>query len=159
MVRLTEKQKKVLGLRARGYRNKQIAKMLFISEVTIHQHLRACCRKLKAVNTAHAIALATNAGILTCLDADGFAICNEGAQTLPEQLARNENISQTIVLTPKEHEILTCVLQGQTNAEIADKYQITLRTVETYFARMYRRNNVSGRMKLALVAMGANPAP
>lgn len=157
---LTDKQKRVLELRAQGYRNKQIANMLGISDVTIHQHLRACCRKLNAVNTAHAIALATTAGILTKLGDANHSAASEGARLSGVQTGGHApedapEAGHNIVLTPKERDILNCVLLGETNVEIAARYKLTLKTVETYFMRMSRRNNVSGRMTLALSAVGA----
>jgi LuxR family maltose regulon positive regulatory protein len=55
---LSEREREVLGLVARGMRNRDIAKELFISEVTVKAHMRNIMRKLGARSRAHAVSLA-----------------------------------------------------------------------------------------------------
>lgn len=50
-------------------------------------------------------------------------------------------------LTSREMEMLTMVLQGATNREIADKSSISERTVKTHLYRIYRKLKVKSRTK------------
>ena len=50
-------------------------------------------------------------------------------------------------LTNREMEVLTMVLQGASNKEIADKNSISERTVKTHLYRVYRKLNVKSRTK------------
>jgi len=50
-------------------------------------------------------------------------------------------------LTNREMEVLTMVLQGASNREIADQNSISERTVKTHLYRVYRKLNVKSRTK------------
>ena len=50
-------------------------------------------------------------------------------------------------LTNREMEMLTMVLQGATNKEIADSSRISERTVKTHLYRVYRKLRVKSRTK------------
>ncbi len=50
-------------------------------------------------------------------------------------------------LTTREMEVLTMVLQGASNKEIADRNSISERTVKTHLYRVYRKLNVKSRTK------------
>jgi DNA-binding NarL/FixJ family response regulator len=50
-------------------------------------------------------------------------------------------------LTNREVEMLTMVLQGASNREIADRSSISERTVKTHLYRVYRKLNVNSRTK------------
>ena len=50
-------------------------------------------------------------------------------------------------LTNKEMEVLTMVLQGASNREIADRNSISERTVKTHLYRVYKKLNVKSRTK------------
>ncbi len=50
-------------------------------------------------------------------------------------------------LTNREMEVLTMVLQGASNREIADRNSISERTVKTHLYRVYRKLNVKSRTK------------
>jgi DNA-binding CsgD family transcriptional regulator len=64
---------------------------------------------------------------------------------LPETL--QTHIPGLPPLTNREMEMLTLVLQGATNREIADKSQISERTVKTHLYRVYRKLKVKSRTK------------
>ncbi|GHA84437.1 hypothetical protein GCM10009069_04430 [Algimonas arctica] len=61
--RLTPQQTRVLSHVAKGYRNKQIAHLLEISESTVKLHRASALTKLHVSTTAEAIRLAVEAGI------------------------------------------------------------------------------------------------
>jgi two-component system response regulator DegU len=64
---------------------------------------------------------------------------------LPETL--QTHIPGLAPLTNREMEMLTLVLQGATNREIADKSKISERTVKTHLYRVYRKLKVKSRTK------------
>jgi DNA-binding NarL/FixJ family response regulator len=64
---------------------------------------------------------------------------------LPETIALN--VPGLAPLTNRERDILTLVLQGASNREIADKSSISERTVKTHLYRVYRKLNVKSRTK------------
>ena len=64
---------------------------------------------------------------------------------LPETL--QSHVPGLPPLTHREMEMLTLVLQGATNKEIADRSSISERTVKTHLYRVYRKLNVKSRTK------------
>jgi DNA-binding NarL/FixJ family response regulator len=64
---------------------------------------------------------------------------------LPETL--QTNVPGLPPLTTREMEMLTLVLQGATNREIADRSSISERTVKTHLYRVYRKLRVKSRTK------------
>jgi DNA-binding NarL/FixJ family response regulator len=64
---------------------------------------------------------------------------------LPEIL--NMNVPGLAPLTNREKEMLTLVMQGESNKEIAARSSISERTVKTHLYRVYRKLNVKSRTK------------
>ena len=62
----------VLQLVAAGHRNRDIGKLLFISEETVKVHLKHIMEKLGAKDRTHAVVLADRRGIVR-LDSDRWA--------------------------------------------------------------------------------------
>ena len=60
---LTPREKEVLSLLATGRANKEIAKTLFISEMTVKSHLNSIFRKLNVTGRLQAILYAINRGL------------------------------------------------------------------------------------------------
>ena len=69
---LSARESEVLQLVAAGHRNRDIGKLLFISEETVKIHLKHIKEKLGAKDRTHAVVLADRRGILR-LDSDGWA--------------------------------------------------------------------------------------
>jgi two-component system, NarL family, nitrate/nitrite response regulator NarL len=59
----------------------------------------------------------------------------------------------TYGLTRREFEILSTVVDGYTNKEIAEKYMISEQTVKHHLTSIFEKVGVSNRMELALLAM------
>ena len=75
----------------------------------------------------------------------------EKPMLLPETL--QTHVPGLPPLTNREIEVLTMVLQGASNKEIADSNSISERTVKTHLYRVYRKLNVKSRTKaIALLA-------
>ena len=53
------------------------------------------------------------------------------------------------VLTPREREIAAAAVSGATNREIASSLYYSVKSVEAYLTRVYRKLGVSGRGELA----------
>jgi len=64
---------------------------------------------------------------------------------LPETI--KSHVPGMPILTHREKEVLTLVLQGASNREIADKSSISERTVKTHLYRVYKKLNVKSRTK------------
>jgi DNA-binding NarL/FixJ family response regulator len=69
---LSARESEVLQLVAAGHRNRDIGKLLFISEETVKVHLRHINEKLGAKDRTHAVVLADRRGIVR-LDSDRWA--------------------------------------------------------------------------------------
>jgi DNA-binding NarL/FixJ family response regulator len=60
---LTDREREVLDLVARGCDNPTIARRLFLSEKTVRNHVSACLTKLQVASRAEAVAIAKDAGL------------------------------------------------------------------------------------------------
>lgn len=65
---LTHRQVEILRLVANGGTNAAIGRRLGITADTVNESVRKSCRKLGAVDRAHAVALALVSGVLTPAD-------------------------------------------------------------------------------------------
>ena len=61
---LTQREKEILELVAKGDTNSQIAEKLFVREVTVKTHLNSIFRKLKVGNRVQAVLLAQQTGLI-----------------------------------------------------------------------------------------------
>jgi DNA-binding NarL/FixJ family response regulator len=62
---LTEREREVLGLIARGLTNREIAEHLVISELTAKTHVSRILTKLDLINRVHAVVFAYETGVVT----------------------------------------------------------------------------------------------
>jgi DNA-binding NarL/FixJ family response regulator len=60
---LTDREREVLDLVARGCDNPTIARRLFLSEKTVRNHVSSCLTKLQVASRAEAVAMARDAGL------------------------------------------------------------------------------------------------
>ncbi len=56
-------------------------------------------------------------------------------------------------LSPRELEVLTLVAQGYTNQQVADRLYLSVKTVETYKARVMEKLNLGSRVELVRYAL------
>ena len=54
-----------------------------------------------------------------------------------------------IIFTPREQEVLQCLVNGKFDQEIADELRICLKTVSYHCGNIYRKLNVSCRNEAA----------
>ncbi|MBO0870848.1 MAG: hypothetical protein J2P15_20020, partial [Micromonosporaceae bacterium] len=68
-------------------------------------------------------------------------------------------VAARVEISEREAEILQALRDRLTNAEIAKKYFISVRTVETHVSNLLRKYGVADRRALAAVALAGTPAP
>ena len=59
----------------------------------------------------------------------------------------------TFGLTPRELEIVSTVVNGYANSEIAQKFEISIKTVKHHLTNIFDKVGVSNRLELALFAV------
>jgi len=96
---LTESERQVLALVARGLVNREIADTLCISTSTVKSYLHDACRKLKARNRAQAVILAFTRGYL---DLQGVYSLGELADLLSS--LNPEAVETLVELLKRKHE-------------------------------------------------------
>jgi DNA-binding NarL/FixJ family response regulator len=55
-----------------------------------------------------------------------------------------------VTLTPRERSVAILVHEGRTNQQIAHTLNISVKTVEAYLTRLYRKTSCSSRVELAV---------
>ncbi len=76
---LSERETQVLMLVAAGYENKQVARRLGLSRLTVRNYMRDACVKLGATNRTHAVVLAIMQKAIILPDqAEQQCICQDG---------------------------------------------------------------------------------
>jgi DNA-binding NarL/FixJ family response regulator len=68
-------------------------------------------------------------------------------------LAFDRRPQAEVSLTPRERSVVTHLLDGRTNDEIAAALGITTRTVEAHLARLFERLGIGSRTELATRAL------
>ena len=62
-------------------------------------------------------------------------------------------------LTPTERKVAQLVAAGRTNREVAAELFLSVKTVEAYLTRIYRKQGVRSRTELARVLLERSPEP
>jgi DNA-binding NarL/FixJ family response regulator len=60
-------------------------------------------------------------------------------------------------LTPRELDVLACLIAGMRNREIATELNISMSTVKSHLSSMYEKLGVSTRIQAGLVGLGIFP--
>jgi DNA-binding NarL/FixJ family response regulator len=71
---------------------------------------------------------------------------------IPEQGKRERSYN----LTPRELDIISAIVDGYTNKDIAEKYSIAEQTVKHHLGNIFDKLGVSNRLELALFAVNHN---
>jgi DNA-binding NarL/FixJ family response regulator len=95
------------------------------------------------------------------LGAAGFVVKTAPFATLLDAIRRvaaggfafDRRPQEEVSLTPRERSVVTLLLDGRTNDEIATVLGITTRTVEAHLARLFERLGISSRTELATRAL------
>ena len=95
------------------------------------------------------------------LGAAGFVVKSAPFATLVDAIRRvaagglafDRRPQAEVSLTPRERSVVTHLLDGRTNDEIASALGITTRTVEAHLARLFERLGIGSRTELATRAL------
>lgn len=74
---------------------------------------------------------------------------------LAKQLARP--LQPTLLLTPREREVLQCIATGKSNKHIAREMDLSVRTVETHRLNIKRKLGIEGQADLIRFALEQTP--
>ncbi|RJQ76754.1 DNA-binding response regulator [Pseudonocardiaceae bacterium YIM PH 21723] len=93
--------------------------------------------------------------------ADGHTVLSPAAArrlvaaTGQEQAARDRATAQVATLTDRETEVLTCLGEGLSNAQIAERLHLSEATVKGYVSRMLVKLDCANRTQIGLLAYHA----
>jgi len=76
-------------------------------------------------------------------------------KALHELMAQAANVPErkTYGLTPRELEVVTCIVEGCSNRDIAKQFTISEETVKRHLSNVFDKTGVSTRLELALFAI------
>jgi DNA-binding NarL/FixJ family response regulator len=78
-------------------------------------------------------------------------IIEEGSKET--SIPKKREIPKKDLLTPREQEVLALLTEGYTNKEIATKLFISEKTVKSHLSNIFKRLDVSGRIKAMVYAI------
>ena len=70
------------------------------------------------------------------------------------KLFASSHYSRLVHLTPREREIALWIASGDRNKEIANRLEITERTVKAHLTSIFRKLGLTDRLRLALFILG-----
>ncbi|MDO8547922.1 MAG: response regulator transcription factor [Nitrospirales bacterium] len=106
-----------------------------------------------AADTELLIAIRTVAAGRTFVDLPGFAMAAPDALATGPRTEPAGPRDQPSPLSEREHEVLALVAQGHSNREVADRLGISIKTVETYRARLMEKLELRSRADLVRYAL------
>jgi DNA-binding NarL/FixJ family response regulator len=74
-------------------------------------------------------------------------------QAVTETSTGKQNLRNSYGLSPRESEMVTAVLDGYSNPEIAEKYHLSEQTVKHHLSNVFDKLGVYSRLELALFAV------
>jgi DNA-binding NarL/FixJ family response regulator len=78
------------------------------------------------------------------------------ANRLVRELTRVDRKKDTVRLTKRERDVLTCLVKGHTNKEMADSMFISEKTVKNHLTSIFRKLGVKDRTQAAVYALKNN---
>lgn len=75
------------------------------------------------------------------------------ANRLVRELTRVDRKKDTVRLTKRERDVLTCLVKGHTNKEMADSMFISEKTVKNHLTSIFRKLGVKDRTQAAVYAL------
>lgn len=75
------------------------------------------------------------------------------ANRLVRELTRTDRKKDTVRLTKRERDVLTCLVKGNTNKEMADAMFISEKTVKNHLTSIFRKLGVKDRTQAAVYAL------
>jgi DNA-binding NarL/FixJ family response regulator len=145
---LTEREIEILQFVMVGLGNKQIGKVLKISDQTVKNHITTILRKLQAKDRTVAVVKALRLGRLKL--ADFQRLRDDLAQGL--LLERTPSTPRGAALSSREIEVLRCIMRGWTNTKIGRNLAISTNTVQNHMASIKTKLDVQNRTEAVLKA-------
>jgi two-component system nitrate/nitrite response regulator NarL len=131
--------------------------VMFTRSITTKQVIEALELGARGILLKDATAAELKAALVGVLEGDywiGERVSNPGDAM--EDLRRKAAMvpeRKTFGLTPRELEIVICIVEGCSNKEIARRYTISERTVHGHLSNIFGKCGVSTRLELALFAI------
>jgi len=72
------------------------------------------------------------------------------------ELTRTDRKKDTVRLTKRERDVLTCLVKGHSNKEMADSMFISEKTVKNHLTSIFRKLGVKDRTQAAVYALKNN---
>ena len=118
--------------------------------------IRGCCRDDIEPDQLKYVVEAVQKGELWIRRALSWYLLNELVTITQEKNKIKQAVSDLLAnLTRREYEIATLVGNGESNKQIARLLAITERTVKAHLTEVFRKLDVTDRLKLALIVKGS----
>ena len=75
---------------------------------------------------------------------------NKLSKSEPKMNTKRSLASNTIRLSPREHDVYTCLIQGMRMDEAATNLGLSVNTVKTHIKRIYRKRKVGSQIELIM---------
>jgi DNA-binding NarL/FixJ family response regulator len=123
------------------------------------ERFRTLAKKDGSINFEESLLMLTNVCALLHALPDDFMVVRQElfketkllVQRAREVLAKTEKFLLRPRLTPREQQVLSYVLLGKANKEIADQVNLSVRTVKFHVSSLLLKYGVRGRGELAAV--------
>jgi len=118
--------------------------------------VRGCCPRDIEPQHLESVVLAVQKGELWIRRSLTRRLLNELWTIALEKNQIKQNSSSLLAnLTRREHEIAKLVGNGESNKQIAQRLDITERTVKAHLTEIFRKLDIGDRLKLALIVTGS----
>jgi DNA-binding NarL/FixJ family response regulator len=135
---LTEREREVLRRIAHGQSTRQIAKGLAITPSTARTHAHNVLLKLGVHSRIQAVARAAPI-----------------PDPMPVPVPEPRDADPLGALTLREHEVLSCMVDGLTRASIADRLRLSPHTVRTHARNVLAKLGVHSTLEAAALVRGS----
>ena len=139
---------------------KELAPKTAVLALTMHEDDQYFFEMLHAGASGYVPKRAAPDELLTAIRAVGrgevYLYPSLASRLVQDYLKRAESGDQTLVydnLTPREREVLTLIAEGFSNAEIAEKLVISVKTVDRHRENIMRKLNLHSRIDLVKYAL------
>lgn len=139
---------------------KELAPQTAVLALTMHEDDQYFFEMLHAGASGYVPKRAAPDELLTAIRAVGrgevYLYPSLASRLVQDYLKRAESGDQTLVyddLTPREREVLTLIAEGLSNAEIAEKLVISVKTVDRHRENIMRKLNLHSRIDLVKYAL------
>jgi len=147
------------AMRAIMSRSPRVKIILLTSTISTQQIIEALQIGARGIVLKDAVAEDLSESLRAVLSGDYWIGGERGVNLLKAlhdlmQQAAAISEKKTYGLTPREIEVVTCIVQGCSNKDIAKQFLISEETVKRHLSNIFDKTGVSTRLELALFAIG-----